>query len=325
MNSIGGFTCLFFIQFLSFCCAVYLLINCITKKNIYKNLPNHLIICLLLVSIWVTSIDLLCTELFFWNNVVPIQAAWACHFYNFSFFAISCLNRMFMAFMSFERHFLVFQPQLYRTRRLRYLFHYLPIIILTLWSLTYSIVTDILLTCPQLRFRYTRLLCGFTCSLLLTNAMQIYVWLQVFFPTMVTIFACVLLPIRFLLKKRKLQRLQWRRARRMIIQMSTIASTYVFCWLPYTIILQLSSINVVSLGDYSTLSYMIFDSYVPSLLTPFICFHTMSGEMKFHFLQRIIRYFFPHRQVRIHPQNTLALQTRNLPSHPMQISHKRMA
>jgi hypothetical protein len=56
---------------------------------------------------------------------------------------------MLMVFMSIERHFLVFHPQLYRIRRLRYILHYFPILIIILWSFTYSIVTDVFLTCPQ--------------------------------------------------------------------------------------------------------------------------------------------------------------------------------
>ncbi len=311
MNDVEGLVFLVFIQFLSFSCALYVLIHCIKTKNTLRSLPNHLIICLLIVSTWMISIDLLTTEFYFWNKSVPIQTSWACKFYNLSFFWISGLNRMFMAFMSIERHFIVFRPQLYRIRRLRYILHYFPILILILCSFTYSIVTNVILTCPQLHFRYTQYLCGFTCSLLLPNTTMIYVWFQVFFPTMITIIACILLPIRFLIKKRNLQRLEWRRARKMILQMSTIASTYTLCWLPYTIILQLVSINRVSLNNYYISTSMIFDSYIPSLLTPFICFHTISGRLKLNVIKTIIQYCFPRRQSIVHPQNILITQNQN--------------
>lgn len=257
------------------------------------------------------SIDLLSTEFYYWYGLVPIQTTWACQFYNVSFFTIAGLNRMLMAFMSIERHFLVFRPQLYRVRRLRYLLHYFPILIIILWSLTYSIYTDVFLTCPSLRFRYSRFLCGYTCSLLLPNTVMIYVWFQVFFSTMVTLISCILLPIRFLLKKRQLQRLQWRRARRMIVQMSTIAETYTFCWLPYAIPLQMISVDASLLSDYYISRFLIFIPYVPSILTPFICFHTISGRLKLDFIKSIIRYCFPHRQTLVHPQNSLITQNPN--------------
>lgn len=314
-NSVYALICLVSIQSLSFFCAVYLLIVCIKTRNIIRSLPNHLILCLLIISTWLISIDLLSTELYYWNEFVPIQTVWACRFYNVSFFTASNLNRMFMAFMSVERHFLVFRPQLYRIRRFRYLLHYFPLILLTGWSLIYSIITDIFLTCPQMRFRHTRFLCGYTCSVLMPSTVMIYVWIQVFLPTTITILACICLPIRFLLKKSKLQRLQWRRARRMIVQMSTIAATYTFCWLPYAILLQFISVNYLLLNDYHVSRYMIFDAYVPSLLTPFICFHMIFGKLKSHFRPRILQICCPHRQTIIHPQNPNTIATPIRPFH----------
>jgi len=56
---------------------------------------------------------------------------------------------------------------------------------------------------------------------------------------------------------------------------------------------------------------MIFDPYLPSLLTPFICFHTISGRIKFDIVQRIIHYYFALRQSTVNPQNTLPTQNRN--------------
>lgn len=315
-NSVYGLIGLVFIQSLSFLCAVYLLIVCLTTKNIIRSLPNHLILCLLIVSTWFISIDLVSTEVYYWNEIVPIQTVWACRFYNVSFFTISNLNRMFMAFMSIERHILVFRPQLYRIRRLRYLLHYFPLAFLIGWSLIYSLITDIFLTCPQMRFRYTRFLCGYTCSVLLPTTVMIYEWIQVFLPTMITIFACLCLPIRFLLKKSQLQRLQWRRARRMIVQMSSIAMTYTFCWLPYAILLQFVSANYLLLNDYHISIYMIFDAYVPSLLTPFICFHVIFGKLKMDFRLRILRICFPQRPTMVHPQNHQTIATPIRPLHP---------
>ena len=314
-NSVEGLICLVVIQSLSFFCSVYLLFTCLKKKSTIWNLPNHVILCLLIVSTWLISIDLVSTQVYYWNEYVPIQTDWACRFYNVSFFTTSNLNRMFMAFMSIERHFLVFRPQLYHTRRFRYLLHYFPLIFLIGWSLIYSIATDIFLTCPQIRFRYNRFLCGYTCSVFVRSTVMIYVWIQVFLPTMITTLACILLPIRFLLKKSKLQRLQWRRARRMIVQMSTIAATYTFCWLPYAILLQLISVNYSLLNDYHISRYMIFDAYVPSLLTPFICFHTIVGKWKWHFRQRILRYCFSQRQTLIHPHNHNNIAHSILPFH----------
>lgn len=49
-NSVVGLVFLVLIQFLSFSCALYVLIHCIKIKSILRSLPNHLIICLLIIS-----------------------------------------------------------------------------------------------------------------------------------------------------------------------------------------------------------------------------------------------------------------------------------
>ncbi|UJR27395.1 hypothetical protein I4U23_008685 [Adineta vaga] len=218
---------------------------------------------------------------------------------------------MFMAFMSIERHFLVFRHQIYRRRRLKYILHYFPILLLVLWSFTYSIVTDVFLTCPQQRFRYTRFLCGYTCSLLMKQASLIYIWVQVFFPTLVTTVACILLPIRFMFQKKTLQRLQWRRARKMIIQMTVIAITYTISWIPYTVIIHLASAELLSLGSDPIASFMIFLPYIPSLLTPFICLYTISERLKFNTMKQIIYFCFPHRKNVVHVRTTVIIPNQN--------------
>ncbi len=68
-SSVEGLVCLVFIQFLSFLCALYVLIHCIKEKSTYRSSPNHLIICLLIVSTWMISIDLFTTEFFIFGMV----------------------------------------------------------------------------------------------------------------------------------------------------------------------------------------------------------------------------------------------------------------
>jgi hypothetical protein len=289
------------IQFTSFLCTVYLLVQYGKKKSLLRRLPNHLILCLLIVSAWLISLDLISTEYYYWYGYVPIQTAWACRIYNLSIFFMTGLNRFFMAMMSVERHFLVFRRQFYYTRRSRVIFHYIPIIIIIIWILSYSITTDVLVSCPQNRFRYSSFLCGFTCSLLLPNLVMIYVWIQVFLPTSITMIACILLPIRFAIQKRNLQRFQWHRARKMIIQMISIAGAYTICWFPYVIILQLISTNQVSLSQVNKEQFMIFGPYITSLITPFICLYTISTNLKLNLIKQITRYLFRGRQARVHP------------------------
>lgn len=291
--------CLVVAQIVSLLCALYILFEFFKKRSQLRCLHNHAIVALLVVSAWLISVDLLCTEFYYWNNYVPIQTAWACRFYNFSLFTASGLNRLLMAFMTVERHFLVFRVQIYRSARARLLLHYFPVVIIILVAATYSAVTDLIITCPQTRFRYSYFLCNYTCSILLMDLALFYIYVLVFVPTMITIIACVLLPIRFAIQKRTLQQFHWRRARKMIIHTILICGAYTICWFPYAVLLQLTMNNLVSLGDPHVARFMIFAPYVTSLVTPLVCFYTTTTELKLFISRWVHRYFLRRRQRRI--------------------------
>ncbi|UJR21526.1 hypothetical protein I4U23_024611 [Adineta vaga] len=297
MQEVVSLIFLVIIQVVSLACTLYILIEFGKKRSQLRSLQNHLIIGLLLVSTWLISFDLVSTQFYYWSGYVPVQTAWACRVYNFSFFSIAGLNRMLMAFLSVERHFLVFRVQGYRTTRTRLLFHYLPLLMIILWEFSYSIVTDLILTCPQMHFRYSYFLCNYTCSILIPQLLLFYIYVQVFCPTIITIIACILLPIRFAMQKRTLQRFQWYQARKMIIQTILICGVYTICWFPYVILLQLVSNNLISLNDLNVSRFLIFAPYITSLLVPFICFYTICTPLKSFIIKQMNRYCFPHREI----------------------------
>ncbi len=292
------------IQIPSFGCALQIL-RFDRKDNPLKRLPNHILMCLLIISVWAIAIDLPFTQAFLWSNSVPIRTESACIFYNLSYICATELNRILMALMCVERHFLVFSPQLYRTHRSRLLFHYIPLILAIFFVLIYFIVTNIFISCPGLQFNYSRFLCGYTCAILLKDLGTTFAWIHVFVPTVITIIASVLLPIRFVIQKRKLHRLQWHRARKMILQTTVIASAYIICWLPYTIILQLSINGIINFYNPYINVLSNYGPYATSLLTPFIVQHTIPGWMNMKTMTRIKNWLFPQWKNSVRPATTV--------------------
>ena len=220
----------------------------------------------------------------------------------------AALNRILMAIMSIERHFLVFRPQLYRTRRSRLLFHYIPIFSIVSISLIYTFVTNLFVSCPQMRFNYSLLMCGYTCAALMRNLVNIYTWTSIFIPTLITVIGCVLLPIRFIIQKRQLQQVDWHRTRKMILQTSVIATVYSLCWLPYTIILQLLTNNVLPFSNPDITRYLAIVPYITSLLTPFITYHSIRRTTDLRIVQRL-KYLFLYRgQVLVVPAPNFVAQ-----------------
>ncbi|CAF1426919.1 unnamed protein product [Rotaria magnacalcarata] len=103
-------------------------------------------------------------------------------------------------------------------------------------------------------------MCGYTCAVREKHLTTTYIWLDIFSPMLLTIVASILLPIRFVIQKKSLQRLQWYRARKMIMQTVLVAGAYIICWLSDTIALQLLVNGVLSFfnPNVSLFSYMHF-------------------------------------------------------------------
>jgi len=258
--------------------------------------------CLLIVATWTITIELFSAQKYLWSGSVTIQTSWFCSFWNISFLSTATLNRILMAFMCVQRHFLVFRPQIYRSRRSRLLFHYIPLFLTIFGVLIYFIVVNIFVTCPHLQFDYSLFMCGYTCAVRMPNLGMVFIWIHVFLPTAITTVASILLPIRFVIQKRTLHQLQWHRARKMIIQTSAIASMYLICWVPYTIILQLTFNGILSYSNPNINKFFIYAPYATSLLTPFIAQHTIPGWMNRKIIEQIKRRFFPQRQCTVQPR-----------------------
>jgi hypothetical protein len=299
------------IQIVSFCSAIHIFYRFSQQASPLRRLQNHLLMCLLIVATWTIIIELPNTQKYLWSGSATFHTSWFCSFWNISFYSTAALNRILMAFMCIQRHFLVFRPQIYRTHRSRLLFHYIPIIFIIIIILIYQILTNIIISCPQEHFDYSLFMCGYTCSVLIPDLATFYIWAFVFVPTMMTIISCVLLPIRFLIQKRQLQRVQWHRARKLIVQTSMIASVYTLCWLPYTIILQLVINNVLSFSDSIINEFLVIVPYLTSLLTPFIVIHTIRREMNLGIMERIKRRLFPQHQGIVQPAGNLVAQKIN--------------
>jgi hypothetical protein len=302
---------LIILQIPSFCCAVYIFFQFAQRRNPLRRLQNHSLLCLLIIATWTIGIELPNTQKYFLSGSATIQTSWFCVLWNISFLSTATLNRTFMAFMCVQRHFLVFHSQFYRTHRSRLLFHYIPLVVLISFVLIYLFVTNIFLSCPSNVFDYSDFMCGYTCGVLLRSFGLAYTWIFVFTPTIITVVGCISLPIRFIIQKRQLQRVQWNRARKMIVQTSTIAGAYIICWLPYTILLQLALYNLLSFEDPDVNRYIAFVPYITSLLTPFIVLHTISGEMNLGLIERMKRRFFPQHQGAVGPVANVVAQQVN--------------
>lgn len=312
------------LQIPSFLCTLYIFLRYTYRTSPLRRFQNHVLMYLLLVATWTTTIELSSTQKYLWSGSAMIYTSWFCYLWNISFFSTVALNRVLMAFMCIERHFLVFHPQFYRTRRSRLFFHYTPVILLISIILIYVFVTNLFISCTQLNFNYSFFMCGYTCAILIDNLGTAYIWATVFIPTVVTAIGCILLPARFIIQKRQLQQVDWQRARKLIVQTSVIASVYSICWLSYTIILQLALNDIVSFSNADIARFLAVLPYMTSLLTPLIIYHTVRRPTNAGILERLKRLFVPQRQGIVHPINNFVAQQQNPLATEKHTSSKRM-
>lgn len=303
-----GFLVVTIIQVPSFFCAIYLFVQYAKPTSPLRRLQNHTLMCLLIVATWTIGLELPHTQKYLWTGSATIYTSWFCLLWNISFLSTAALNRILMSFMCIERHLFVFRPQIYHTRRSRLILHYLSLIVISFIVLIYFFVTNVFVSCSLMRFNYSSFMCGYTCPVLLNQLILLAAWLFVFIPTVLTIVSCVLLPVRFIIQKRQLQRVQWSRARKMIVQTSTIAGVYTICWLPYTIVLQLYVNNVISLANRDISRFFTIIPYMTSLVTPFIVFHTIQKPLNLVITEEIKRRFCRRQQTVVQPVNGMTGQ-----------------
>ena len=98
-------------------------------------LSLHLHLSLILVSISFVQIttDLSIAMIFYGTGQVPIQTASFCLWWNWWDYSISGTMNFVTAWGSIERHFIVFKGLIFSTTRRRFLFHYLPMIIVSIY------------------------------------------------------------------------------------------------------------------------------------------------------------------------------------------------
>lgn len=275
-NSNVTFIILTIIQIPSLFCAIQS-IRFNKNNNPLIDYRNHVLFCLLFSSIWTAVLDLPFTQAYLWTGFMPIQTSWACTWFNFSMFCSTGMNRILMAFMCIERHFVVFRPQYYHSHRSRVIFHYLPLSITILAVIVYYLIMNVVVQCSNLNFDYSRFMCGFTCIVRQRSLTINYAWFDVCTPVILTTVTSILLPVRFILQKRSIHRLQWARSRKLIVQTVLISGAYIVCWLSYAVILQLLVNGHLSLFNVHVNLYTIYGPYITPLLTPFIIQYTASG------------------------------------------------
>ena len=255
----------------SLACSLALLFHLFTNATARRALNNHVIMALLVVGLFSQLIDIP-----FYLSFLRLGYVWpsvpvSCLLWWFSATGISNLTNLLMAWASIERHILVFHNQWLRTRKVRFLAHYLPLATVLFYGSGFYLVLLLMFSCEQ-ESAYHSDWCLYPCYY---DHQQIAFYdtlVNSILPTPVIVFASLLLIIRVIRRKYYFhRRIEWRRHRAMIMQLLSIQALFLLFNLPMASIVLTDVCGFLSDSTEQLVYYAYFLYHYVSLLMPFVC------------------------------------------------------
>jgi hypothetical protein len=254
-------------------CSIFKLAHLLLDHNLRSALHNHVLLALMIISILDSFLSHPFTLNYLRLGYVTPSTNALCLFWNFINSNCSFATYLTMAWASVERHFLIFYPSIFTTRRQRILFHYIPLLITALvYPIMFSTVIVFLYPCSD-EFNMTAIFCGYSCALRIP---YIVIYARIahnFVPTFIVVGSSLALLVRVIMQKRRVLRNQftWRRCRRMIIQLMTIASLFLIVTMPVTFVSIVQYCCSPTFGAAVQVPYLSFLIRFLNMLMPFVC------------------------------------------------------
>ena len=285
-------------QTLSIPCYLFIFYHILFDKTARQSLHNHSILILLFYNFLSVLIDLSLTQGFHRLGYVATFYPALCLIWQFIDFGIWYGGISIMLWLSIERHILIFHPNLVRTTRRRLLFHYIPLLISSLYTPMLYFYLIFLLPCNR-TYINTHNQCGSPCFYEVVPT-----WFNLYdslinytFPILLIVVFSFTLFLRFSKQRQRLQQaVTWRQSRKMLIQLCMVSATYLLFDLPYVIIFIVREIGFPTFGDNILSPYIMRLTYVPGIIVPFATLIGLPGLK-----QKVHSLFIWKRNVRITP------------------------
>jgi hypothetical protein len=198
-----------------------------------------------------------------------------CLIWNFFALTNYAVGVWVMTWALLERHFFIFHDHLIVTFRAKILFHYIPLITSLTIPWIYYFILIFFYPCIN-RFSQSLLFCGWCCYAN-NNQLVLFNWL-VFgvIPTFSITLLSLSLIVRVIAQKRRVQqRINWRQHRRMVIQLISISSLYIFFGTP-SIFIGLVQLILPTFAVEIQALYLYYIVYFIPILIPFVWLSTHS-------------------------------------------------
>ena len=255
----------------SLCCCLLLLYNFFFDRKLRTALNNHAIIAVLIFSFFLLVIDVPNYMTLFHLGYVWPSTPINCYAWLYvdivGYYGIG----MLMAWASIERHILVFHHQWLNTHKKRILIHYVPLVTVILYPCIFYTILIFFVPCEH-TIDYTQYVCSGACAYGIRTLAMLDGIINGDLPTfLITIFN-ILLVIRVVQQKRRIhQHVQWRKHRRLTIQLLSCSALFIVFNLPLVCIYIAQALGVPygATGQFELFLY--FMAYFIILWMPFVC------------------------------------------------------
>ncbi len=262
----------------SILCGIFNLYHLLVDRTLRQALNNHVVIFILFLGLFFNFTDMIYNVHYYRTGYALSATRSFCLMWIYVEFAPLISILMLVAWASVERHILIFHPNWVATKTKCFLIHYLPLIIFGLYPFIYYIVIFFVIPC-DIPLDFTQRSCGIIDCDYPTEA--IGQWDNIannLVPVcIIVIFSVALLGRIWYSKYRIRQRFQWRKYRKMAVQLLLITTVYFIIYFPLMIVLTIFTAGILFNGwaDFLVASY--YFSYFTILLTPFMCTASLPG------------------------------------------------
>ncbi len=255
----------------SFVCLLFVLHHFLSNRKLRNAVNNHVIIVLLFICLIAEVTFYPWMLYYFQNKDTWTRSLMFCVTWGFLDWLLYVGHTMLFAWATIERHILIFHDKWISTKTRRFFFHYLPLILIPLYLSIFYSVMYFFPNCKN-RLQPSSLLCIFPCLY------DIYIFSMWDFivDQLVPIFTIIVfstsLFVRVLRQKHRMcGMINWRKHRKMAIELLSISIFYVLILLPYAIVYIVRIFGLINSLTNELSAYTVFFSYFILLLFPFIC------------------------------------------------------
>jgi hypothetical protein len=263
------------IEIPSLICIIYVLYHLLFDKHLRQALHNHVIIILLFLSFIVEVVDNpLYLDAYLHNGRNSFHSCpTICLIWWFVDYGVYGAISVFLAWASFERHILIFyHNRLLGTKRKKIIFHYIPLGILSFYMTGFYIGVIVFPPCTNI-FNYEFESCGMSPCYEKVPWLNIWdYWIHGIVCSLIEVVCSITLLIRVIWQRyRTHQRIQWKKHRKMTIQLLSISTLVLSINLPQYLIYAIQQV-IPGMTDFGSevASYFFYLSDFVVLLLPFV-------------------------------------------------------